>query len=190
MSQPQISHPELVKALVKPGAVIAAEMTPTEADLWHAGTGVIGEAVEILEAHMESMINALPIDTDNILEELGDMEFYIEQTRQNLGVERDETVGMIGMIPSMGGFPESCTLVTVANGLFDNIKKVVVYKKPIDRDKMVSLLTVMEMVMDHIRVEYGLTRDQVLDGNIAKLSVRYAGLTYSNEAAQARADKA
>lgn len=185
-----ITHPELVAALVKPGDVIAAEMTPAEADLWHAATGVCGEAIEILDANMTALIYSRPIDQTNLVEELGDMEFYLEQTRQNLGITRDETTRLVGIRPTMGFFPESAALAVVGGDLLDAAKKVVIYKKPADRENFIMILASIEMVMENIRDVFGITREYTLGENIAKLSVRYAGLTYSNTAAQDRADKA
>lgn len=190
MTQTNISHPELVSALVKPGATIAAEMTPQEADLWHAATGAMGEAVEILEAHMDALTFSRPVDAENVLEELGDMEFYLEQLRQNLSIDRGDTLEMAGAVPPMGAFPESCTLVVVVGRMFDAVKKVVIYKKPADLPTLHLYVSTIEMVMHNLRQCYDFTREQTLEGNIAKLSVRYSGLQYSNEAAQERADKA
>jgi len=114
-----INHTELVSALVKPGAAILETLTPTKADLLHGTVGVAGEAGELLDAVKKHVIYNKPLDRENVIEELGDLEFYMEQVRQNLGITRQET----------------------------------------------------------------------LDANIAKLSVRYASLTYTDAAAQKRADK-
>lgn len=114
-----ITHPELVKALAKPGADIAYQLTPLNAHLIHMAVGVCGEAGELIDAVKKAAIYNKPIDRANVIEELGDLEFYMEGLRQGLGITREETI----------------------------------------------------------------------EANIAKLSVRYSALTYSDEAAQARADK-
>ena len=118
MTQP-IQHPDMVRSLVKPGANIIANLTPAAADAWHHATGISGEAGELLDAIKKHVIYNKPLDRDNVIEELGDLEFYMEGLRQNLGVTRQETIA----------------------------------------------------------------------ANINKLSVRYAGLKYSDKAAQERADK-
>lgn len=115
----KITHAELVSALVKPGADIKQSLTPKNADLWHMATGVAGEAGELLDAVKKVAIYNKPIDLENVVEELGDLEFFMEGIRQNLGI----------------------------------------------------------------------TRQQTLDANIAKLSVRYSEMQYSDKAAQKRADK-
>lgn len=115
-----ITHSELVAALAKPGADIQVTLNPEKLDLWHMATGVVGEAGELVDAIKKHVIYNKPIDIENVIEELGDLEFYLEGIRANLS----------------------------------------------------------------------LTREQCLDHNIEKLSVRYNGLKYSDQAAQERADKA
>ncbi len=111
---------DMVKVLKKPGEAIVSQMTPMKADLMHMAVGVSGEAGELLDAVKRYVIYDKPIDIVNVVEELGDIEFFMEGIRQILGI----------------------------------------------------------------------TREQTLDANIAKLSVRYEGLKYSDSAAQNRADKA
>jgi NTP pyrophosphatase (non-canonical NTP hydrolase) len=115
----QINHAEMVSVLAKSGAAIIADLTPQSTHLLHMAVGVSGEAGELLDAVKKVAIYNKEVDRDNIVEELGDLEFYMEGLRQGLGISREET----------------------------------------------------------------------LNANIAKLSKRYEGLRYSNEAAQTRADK-
>lgn len=109
----------MVLALAKPGADVVAGLTAESAHLLHMAVGISGEAGELLDAIKKSAIYCKPINLDNVIEELGDLEFYMEGLRQGVGV----------------------------------------------------------------------TREQVLEANVAKLSKRYAKGTYSNQAAQERADK-
>lgn len=87
-----INHSEMVKALAKSGEDIVAELTPEEAHLWHMATGVSGEAGELLDAVKKAVIYRKPLDRENIVEELGDLEFYMEGLRQGLGITREETI--------------------------------------------------------------------------------------------------
>lgn len=120
ISDHMIHHPDMVRSLVKPGAAIIAALTPESANLWHHATGISGEAGELLDAIKKVVVYNKPLDRANVIEELGDLEFYMEGLRQGLGITREETI----------------------------------------------------------------------EGNIAKLSVRYRGLQYTDAAAQERADKA
>ena len=119
VSHSQPTHADMVRALSKPGADILATLTPENAELWHHACGTSGEAGELLDAVKKHVIYNKPLDRENVIEELGDLEFFLQGIRQNLGITRDET----------------------------------------------------------------------LAHNIAKLSVRYAGLLYTDHAAQNRADK-
>ena len=114
-----ITHPELVAALAKPGADIVATLTAEAAHSLHMAVGIAGEAGELLDAVKKAAIYHKPIDRSNVIEELGDLEFYMEGLRQGLGI----------------------------------------------------------------------TRQKVLDHNIAKLSKRYSSGSYSDKHAQERADK-
>lgn len=115
----EIDHKDMVRTLAKPGEDILQSMTSGDAHLIHMAIGISGEAGELLDAIKKAVIYNKPLDVENIIEELGDLEFYMEGLRQFLAVDREQT----------------------------------------------------------------------LQANIAKLSVRYQGLKYSDKAAQTRADK-
>lgn len=76
-----------------------------------------------------------------------------------------------------------------AGELLDAIKKYWAYNKPLDLENVIEELGDLEFYMQGMRLLCGLTREQVLEANYAKLSERYKGLVYSDEAAQTRADK-
>lgn len=116
----EIEYDEMTKSLSKTGDDILKDLTPMQADLMHMAVGVSGEAGELLDAVKKATIYNKPLDIENMIEELGDIEFYMSRVRQLIGV----------------------------------------------------------------------SRDQVLEKNYAKLSKRYAKGSYSNQQAQDRADKA
>lgn len=87
-----INHAEMVQALAKPGADIVASLTPETAHLLHMAVGVSGEAGELLDAVKKAAVYNKPIDLANVVEELGDLEFYMEGLRQGLGITREETL--------------------------------------------------------------------------------------------------
>lgn len=76
-----------------------------------------------------------------------------------------------------------------AGELSDAIKRNAIYGKPADVDNIVEELGDLEFYMQDIRAKYGITRQQTLQANISKLEKRYIDLSYSDEAAIARADK-
>ena len=87
-----VTHPELVAALAKPGADIVATLTAEDAHSLHMAVGIAGEAGELLDAVKKAAIYRKPIDRANVVEELGDLEFYMEGLRQGLGITRQEVL--------------------------------------------------------------------------------------------------
>lgn len=87
-----IQHNEMVKALVKPGADILATLTPEKVNAWHLATGVAGESGELLDAVKKYVAYNKALDRENVVEEMGDIEFYLEGLRQGLGITREEVI--------------------------------------------------------------------------------------------------
>lgn len=88
----KINHADMVAALVKPGEAIKESITPEECDLLHMAVGVAGEAGELLDAVKKHVIYRKPLDMENMKEELGDLEFYMERIRQICNFSREEVL--------------------------------------------------------------------------------------------------
>ena len=87
-----MTHPELVQALCKDGRTILSQMTSRDAHLMHMVLGISGEAGELLDAIKKSVIYLRPLDIPNIIEELGDLEFYMEGLRERLNITREQVL--------------------------------------------------------------------------------------------------
>jgi len=85
-------HANMVTALFKPGQDIIESLTASKANLLHMAVGISGESGELLDAIKKAVIYNKPIDRKNVIEELGDLEFYIEGLRQELHITRHETL--------------------------------------------------------------------------------------------------
>lgn len=85
-----MTHPDLVKALCKPGEDIRLTLTNGQAHALHMAVGVCGEAGELIDAVKRWAIYQQSVDLENIIEELGDLEFYMEGIRQGLNITREE----------------------------------------------------------------------------------------------------
>jgi NTP pyrophosphatase (non-canonical NTP hydrolase) len=85
-------HSEMVKALVKPGSEVLRDLTPETANLLHLASALCGEAGELFDPIKKTAIYGKPIDFENIREELGDIEFYLEGIRSALGITRESTL--------------------------------------------------------------------------------------------------
>lgn len=87
-----MKHSDVVRHLAKPGKLIAEQMTGENAHLLHMAVGVCGESGELMDAIKKAAIYQKPLDRENVIEELGDLEFFMEGLRQGLGITREETI--------------------------------------------------------------------------------------------------
>jgi NTP pyrophosphatase (non-canonical NTP hydrolase) len=76
----------------KTSPMVRTHLSGKQADLLHMAIGIAGEAGELLHTVMSHILNAEPIDLENLVEELGDLEFFMEGFRQNQQISRDETI--------------------------------------------------------------------------------------------------
>jgi NTP pyrophosphatase (non-canonical NTP hydrolase) len=86
----QMEHEELVRRIAKSGQEIKDSLSAKDLDLWHHATGCATEAGELLDAAKKVAIYNKPVDRENVIEELGDLEFYMQGIRANLGITREE----------------------------------------------------------------------------------------------------
>lgn len=86
------THPQLVATLQKSGEAILATLTPLQADMAHMALGVCGEAGELADAVKKYSFYNKPVDRENVVEEMGDIEFYLEGIRRKLEITREETL--------------------------------------------------------------------------------------------------
>ena len=88
----KINHSDMVRTLAKDGNIIAEEMTGEDAHAIHMSMGVSGESGELLDAVKKHVIYRQPLDRKNVVEEMGDIEFFMEGLRQGLNITREETI--------------------------------------------------------------------------------------------------
>ena len=86
------NYPEFVASKVKAGSDIMFQCTPLKAHLNHMAMGVCGEAGELVDAIKKFTMYNKPLDRANVVEELGDLEFYMEGLRASLKITREETL--------------------------------------------------------------------------------------------------
>lgn len=160
---------------------LAKVMPGHGADLLHAAVGISGEVAELFQS----------TSAQNMAEECGDIEFYIElgwQALERAGFKasRERERGAEGL--SCLGY--NLQDLVISSGQFlDLAKKAWVYNKPIDHIAITDNLYSIELDLDDFYRSHGLDGEMVRHNNMAKLALRY-GAKYSDAAAQARADKA
>lgn len=92
MSYLDDQHQKMVAELTKPGADILRELTSEQTHLMHMAIGIAGEAGELLDAIKKHVIYNKKLDMENIIEELGDIEFHMQGLRRPLNITREETL--------------------------------------------------------------------------------------------------
>ena len=87
-----MNHSEMVTGLAKDGRIILAELKPSDAHNLHMCMGLAGEVGESIDLVKKSIFYRKELDIVHMIEELGDVEFYLEGLRQGLGITREETI--------------------------------------------------------------------------------------------------
>lgn len=85
-------HADMVAVLAKTGGDIYKTMHAQKCALIHHTMGISGEAGELLDGIKKHIIYDKVLDVENVVEELGDIEFYMEGLRQALGITREQTL--------------------------------------------------------------------------------------------------
>ena len=85
-------HRLVVAGLTKAGVLMMAEQSALDCHLNHMVIGLAGEVGELVDAIKRKTIYRKPLDVANVIEELGDIEFYLEGVRNSLCITRQETL--------------------------------------------------------------------------------------------------
>ena len=86
------SYGRFVESRTKPGEEIVAEMTPFKAHLLHMALGAMTEVGEIGTTIKAHVFYGKELDLENLTEEFGDLEFYIEGLRSKLEIYRSQVL--------------------------------------------------------------------------------------------------
>lgn len=92
MTELNVKHADMVLKLAKNGQQIIDELDPVKADSLHMAVGVSGEAGELLDAIKKYAVYGKPLDRENVIEELGDLEFYLQGIRNIFDISREKTL--------------------------------------------------------------------------------------------------
>lgn len=181
----RIAYPALVAALAKPGQDILDSLTPQKVDAWHHASCIPGEVGELFDPINRHINFGAPLDRENVVEELGDIEFYKQGLRAAIGLAPATHLDY----KAKGDALSYMALPARAAEVFDATKKWVLYNKPLNVNAIEEALFNLDVVLNAVRTSLGISRDEVLAHNTMKLGTRYATLGYSDAQAQQRADK-
>lgn len=193
---PRMSYPAMIARLFKKD-----DFNTKAQDLMHAAVGIAGETVEIMFA----------TTPENIVEEFGDLEFYTEAAVQSLA-RLVATGGTLGsavdaeltrekfnlLVTECSTQVEEVSvsdLVYFGGEVLDYTKKLWVYNKPVAQvqDDLLRSLANLKAHMLALYTLTHLTEEGVQHANQDKLvyspNARFKDAEYSDDAANARADK-
>lgn len=174
------TYEQMVKNLFK------TDIPGHHSGIMHAVVGLASEVNEIMRAK----------SLKNIKEEAGDLEFYLEAARQHAGdpgmVAGLDPKYMVGYIDF--GVGEICTKIAIQISIMmDTVKKSWIYGREL---KVLDLNESIDAIQHYLKALYvmiGTTQEEVRFFNMVKLidgkTGRYASGVYSDEQANARADK-
>ena len=164
------THPEMVSALAKPGKEILDSMT-------------LGNFNLLREVTEEAIAVGTLLDTVKkqvIYNKVGGFKHFPSR-----------------IIPGVPLTAEQCDLLHMALGIFgeaaevlESVHNYIFKEEPLDEINLIEESGDIEFYHEGLRQSLNISRDEVLAQNIAKLSVRYEGFQYSDQATQTRADKA
>lgn len=87
-----IKFEDMVSTLAKDGEQIRTELKSSDCHNLHMCMGAAGEMGEVVDLIKKSIFYRKPIDRKKLIEELGDVEFYLEGIRQGFGVTREAVI--------------------------------------------------------------------------------------------------
>lgn len=169
-----VPYDQMVRNLFKP-------MDTQAATVLHAAVGIAGEVAELLVAS----------SIENLVEEMGDIEFYIEAAFQATGGRNFPELIVEGHDMSHHQvFGTVGTAMSVTAGrLLDVVKKAWVYNQDLNLDAVRYELLRLELMLGCLRELLSVRRPDVLGANQTKLGKRYPDGVYTDRDAQQRADK-
>jgi len=209
-----IEHCNMVADLVKPGGDIISDMSGEAAAKLHMAIGISGECGELADAINYASITKTKVDEENVIEEIGDILFYVEGALYELDMssfyfEGTEVVATYEDLYAESGckyykaHKDGLTqsnpmcifdIMSVKAGDFlDLVKKHAIYAKELDERKYTETLCGVRYFLGIFCAYCGYSIDKCREANMMKLlkgdKARYKDGKYSNEAAQNRADK-
>ena len=193
MNTETIPYNHFVSGLAKPGQAIIDSLSPTLAELWHMAGELRGEFLEL-----EIAINKR--DRQNILEEAGDMLFFLQGGLSSISLylhtrsDLQEFCRKLTREHYHEFFQRNPHLVIRQQPVEEfatRAKRIVIYGQAIaaHRSKMkVAALAIVYHLMDLLEY-HGFTLEDAFTSNREKLAQRYQALGYSDSASTERADK-
>lgn len=182
----EFTYAGFVSSKLKPGQDILASLTAEKCHVLHMLVGLAGESVELVNYE----------GNKNLLEEIGDVEFYL--TGLELNTQLLTHQGGISKGDKIMDYhvPKYHTLAMYLHEIHEcahkalelGVKKWILYNKTIVEEQLKDEIRTIHRLLRGVYVHQKINRADILESNRAKLDKRYEK-GYSDKAAQERADK-
>jgi len=92
MSSADKLHANLVARTCKHQDAVLVDLDGAKSHIIHMLMGITGEAGELMDAAKKHVIYNKPLDIENVIEELGDIEWYMQGLRAALHIDREDVL--------------------------------------------------------------------------------------------------
>jgi hypothetical protein len=165
-----MTYPEFVNSLAKP--------LPTRLErLNHSFIGMLGELGELADVWKKHELYEQPLDTKNILEELGDFRFYLQITITELNWDNPQPT------------PESASIDPASWPILKLLLRMAVLVNDLYDTATIPRCYNLMLHYDGLCKIFNVTDEQVREANMDKLRKRYPDSAFSTEHAKLRLDK-
>lgn len=145
--------------------------------LMHAAMGLVTEAAELSEETLEKVL----FDHVHVIEELGDLEWYVALAVRALGKNLDDIddrahrtyLAETQNMPTLRSDWATRRIIVTAGDLIDQLKKLTIYSKPLDEEKFLTGIVKLRGYIDVMCLCVRVRLHEVREKNIAKLMKRY-----------------
>lgn len=178
-----MQYEEMVTTLKKPGQDLLNSWTPEKASAIHMLIGIYDENLEVTEAlYTLSQIPDSQEAQRHVIEELGDLTFYLVGLAQDLGLAEQV---LEYPLPELKGQASAHIME-----LTTMLKRHLMYQKHLEKPEVVVHMRQILSAISQFAGGAGSTLEGVLEANKQKLlGGRYKEGKYSDEQANSRQDK-
>lgn len=134
----------------------------------HATIGVAGEVCEVLSQLHDQGVTGDNIDSVHMMEELGDLEFYLAVLHDSLGILPEETHCFYSS-PAHS----MLNVTEIVGDMLDLLKRGRYYGNAQSKDSWVSVLLCLRQWMKFLYDTFEITRENAIAANVRKLRARY-----------------
>ena len=171
-------------------------MTPLISDqgslhdnMLHMTAGIIGETGEVTDIFKKVWIQKKEIDKGHLLEELGDVLFYIVGLARIAlhGLDELRLDPQYPMRNSQKEWVAHCITMSKKVGRLSELVDVFWWSShPFYYEELIYLLNAIIADITTLAITFDISPEDILEANYRKLSVRYPGLVFDHEKANNR----